>query len=260
MTSEMVSEMLEQYEGAKMLFRWEAEDGKLWGFWVGIDKPGRLPGESRRGHNEKVGPEPPQEALASFLGNKAFPNGNKDFPNGNEKFLGFGFGLGSGLGSGVGSGSGLGEGFGSGAGSEESVSVLAANQNQKQNQNQEQNPVTNSSEQEPISQSEAAELLTLWKERSGQEDTENENADLKKLLNLARRVGFSAVEQVLLWLPESNYWNKPGPGELDGVPGFCNAFKSIRKSCDNFRAKAAVSDSREAEEEPDTFYVTEQDD
>ncbi len=74
--------------GVGLLFCWKDEDGKGWGYWPGIEKPGRLPGKSRRGRNEAVGPEPPAEELRKFLES-----------NGIHKLPGFGFG--SGLGSGI---------------------------------------------------------------------------------------------------------------------------------------------------------------
>ncbi len=78
-----------------LLFCWKDEDGKGWGYWPGIEKPGRLPGKSRRGRNEAVGPEPPAEELRKFLES-----------NGIHKLPGFGFGSGIGFGSGSGSGKG----------------------------------------------------------------------------------------------------------------------------------------------------------
>ena len=79
-----------------LLFCWKDEDGKGWGYWPGIEKPGRLPGKSRRGRNEAVGPEPPAEELRKFLES-----------NGIHKLPGFGFGSGFGFGFGLGKGSGI---------------------------------------------------------------------------------------------------------------------------------------------------------
>ena len=77
--------------GVGLLFCWKDEDGKGWGYWPGIEKPGRLPGKSRRGRNEAVGPEPPVEELRKFLES-----------NGIHKLPGFGSGFGSGFGKGSG--------------------------------------------------------------------------------------------------------------------------------------------------------------
>ena len=79
--------------GVGLLFCWKDEDGKDWGYWPGIEKPGRLPGKSRRGRNEAVGPEPPPDELRKFLES-----------NGIHKLPGSGFGSGFGTGSGLGSG------------------------------------------------------------------------------------------------------------------------------------------------------------
>jgi len=85
---EDVEIFLKAFEDARLLFRWTDAEGKHWAYFVGIDKPGRLPGKSRKGKNEKVGAEPPEDALRKFLDSKNFP--------------GFGFGFGSGSGSGIG--------------------------------------------------------------------------------------------------------------------------------------------------------------
>jgi hypothetical protein len=90
---EHVETFLAAFEKVKLLFRWTDEAGKVWGYWIGIDKPGRLPGKSRRGRNEATGPEPPAEELRNFL------NRGTD-ANGIQKLPGFGFGSGFGSGSG----------------------------------------------------------------------------------------------------------------------------------------------------------------
>ncbi|KKL72754.1 hypothetical protein LCGC14_2081780, partial [marine sediment metagenome] len=76
-----------------LLFCWKGEAGKGWGYWIGIEKPGRLPGKSRRGRNEAVGPKPPIEQLRKFM-----------------ESIGIQKLLGSGSGSGTGSGTGTGKG------------------------------------------------------------------------------------------------------------------------------------------------------
>lgn len=89
-TPEDVDAFLKAFEDQGMIFRWSDAAGKAWGYFVGIDKPGRLPGKSRKGKNEKVGAEPPAEELRKFLESKNFPG------------FGFGFGFGSCIGSGSG--------------------------------------------------------------------------------------------------------------------------------------------------------------
>jgi hypothetical protein len=81
---------LNAFEEAGLLFRWTESDGKSWAYFVGIEKPGRLPGKSRKGKNEKIGADPPQKHLRKFLESKNFPG------------FGFGFGSGSCTGSGTG--------------------------------------------------------------------------------------------------------------------------------------------------------------
>jgi hypothetical protein len=68
-----VETFLQAFERARLLFRWTEPDGKQWGYFVGIEKPGRLPGPSRKGKNEKVGAIPPEEGLRKFLESKNFP-------------------------------------------------------------------------------------------------------------------------------------------------------------------------------------------
>ncbi len=96
-TPEKAEQILDAFCAHGMLFRWTEPDGKYWGYWVGIDKPGRLPGKSRRGRNEAIGATPPAAQLAKYVMDS---NGIHKFPNGNEKLLGFGSGSGIGSGSG----------------------------------------------------------------------------------------------------------------------------------------------------------------
>src|SRR5262249_18352389 len=62
---EDVGVMIESLAGAGMLFRWEVE-GKTWGFWVGINKQGRLPEPSHRSRF-LCGPDPPLDAVADYV-------------------------------------------------------------------------------------------------------------------------------------------------------------------------------------------------
>lgn len=65
-TLQVVEELLDSFERAKMLFRWQAEDGAIWGYWVGIDKPGRLPSGTDQKNGAK-GAAVPRELLQSFM-------------------------------------------------------------------------------------------------------------------------------------------------------------------------------------------------
>jgi hypothetical protein len=65
-TLQDVEAILESFERAKMLFRWRTEDGAIWGYWIGIDKPGRLPSGTDWKHAAKGATVPP-ESLQSFL-------------------------------------------------------------------------------------------------------------------------------------------------------------------------------------------------
>lgn len=63
-----IEQILAEFERVKLLFRWtDAQTQKQWGFWVGIEKPGRLPPKTRRYKHAVMGPEAPQEELRKFL-------------------------------------------------------------------------------------------------------------------------------------------------------------------------------------------------
>ena len=111
---EDTKKILDEFERVKLLFRWtDPRSGKRWGYWVGIEKSGRLPAESRRGTHEVVGPEPPRDQLEAFLAQGTetlvedhLGNGNHTGANGQPDGTGLCLGLGVGLASGKGSGAG----------------------------------------------------------------------------------------------------------------------------------------------------------
>lgn len=88
---EFVKRALEAFESAKMLFRWEAEDGLVWGYWTGIEKPGRLPSGTCY-KNAAKGQPVPKELLEKFLS-----NGNRSMtgqqPVNDRQGLGLGLGV-----------------------------------------------------------------------------------------------------------------------------------------------------------------------
>lgn len=91
-TVERVEEMFACFEKVGLLFKWvDPASGKSWGFWVGIDKAGRLPSASRlkKGH-DSLGPVPPLEALREYKNQ----TGANQWPTNGQ--VGFGSGLGSG--------------------------------------------------------------------------------------------------------------------------------------------------------------------
>jgi hypothetical protein len=100
--AEKVEKILAEFERVKLLFRW-TDGGKTWGYFVGIEKPGRLPAPSRLKHSHEVlGPEPPKQSLQSFIGSVVAdgqPLASHPVANGSG---GFGFCLGLGLGKGDG--------------------------------------------------------------------------------------------------------------------------------------------------------------
>lgn len=64
-TPEVVQRIIEDFHKTGLLFLWRQAE-KVWGYWVGIEKPGRLPGESRRGTNEPIGPEPHKTLVQEY--------------------------------------------------------------------------------------------------------------------------------------------------------------------------------------------------
>ena len=102
---EKVAEILKHLELVKLLFRWTDETGRAWGYWVGIEKPGRLPSTSRKnGKHERVGPTPPPDRLAAFLSSAESSTAECGQPVASQRLtsgcIGFGLGFGLGLGSG----------------------------------------------------------------------------------------------------------------------------------------------------------------
>lgn len=93
-----VEAMLQEFERVKLLFRWRAEDGKLWGYFIGVEKRGRLPAPSQR-FKEAVGVEVPQELLTAFLAGRIsspYLTGTGKVSSGYEG-IGIGLGKGNGL-------------------------------------------------------------------------------------------------------------------------------------------------------------------
>ena len=82
-----VVRILDEFEKAEMLKRWE-ENGKIWGYWIGIDKPGRLPVEAHLTRYKNLPPEAPGLS-------RTIPDGTGEVPSG------IGIGIGSGIGKGL---------------------------------------------------------------------------------------------------------------------------------------------------------------
>lgn len=101
-TLQDVTAILDEFERVRMLFRWTTSDGKTWGFWVGIDKPGRLPKGNEYAHAKK-GENVPEKELAAFLGR---PEDDRDMTGQGPQVAGPGIGSGKGLGVGLGLGVG----------------------------------------------------------------------------------------------------------------------------------------------------------
>jgi hypothetical protein len=104
---EDAEEIKREFCRAGLLFLWpDKETGKVWGYFTGIEKQGRLPPKSRlEKKHEPIGPIPPEDALRSYIEltcSKALEKSvvSQWLANG---CLGFGFGFGIGPGTGEGS-------------------------------------------------------------------------------------------------------------------------------------------------------------
>lgn len=96
-TAEQVEQILLAFSQAKMLFLW-SKHGRKFGYFVGIEKHGRLPSPSRlKGKHYKLGPEVPYEELAEFLGQDTHRLHTGYTPATPGIGTGFGFGTGKSL-------------------------------------------------------------------------------------------------------------------------------------------------------------------
>lgn len=95
-TEQKVEQIINELERVKLVFIWYDEaTRKTWAYWVGINKPGRLPSVSRQAKkHERTGAVPPEAELKAFIDGQ--PMASHSSANGEE-----GLGLGSGLGSGI---------------------------------------------------------------------------------------------------------------------------------------------------------------
>lgn len=64
-TTDQVKMILDAFERVGLLFRW-VHHGKQWGYWVGINKEGRLPPPTQRARMAR-GQEPPTKGLKAFI-------------------------------------------------------------------------------------------------------------------------------------------------------------------------------------------------
>jgi hypothetical protein len=96
-----VEAMLKEFERVKILFRWTAEDGKAWGYFVGVEKAGRLPPPSKR-YSDAASADIPEKLLDAFIGAKLPPPYRSPTQPIAEAYPGIGNGLSKGSGLGLG--------------------------------------------------------------------------------------------------------------------------------------------------------------
>lgn len=112
MTKEHIAEMIGAFEAADLLRTWRDKEGRLCGWWVGINKPGRLPPKSRlKRHEEALGPELPRAVLSQPTCNLtaghqvesvgAVQDGAQETPTEHVRNTSAGLGLGLGSGTSV---------------------------------------------------------------------------------------------------------------------------------------------------------------
>src|SRR6185312_2992389 len=80
-----VVQILDALEHAELLFRWE-QSGKVYGYWVGIEKTGRLPTGAHLKRYKNLPPNPPAHFWASDQ-SRIIPDESRNMPEG------FGIGL-----------------------------------------------------------------------------------------------------------------------------------------------------------------------
>jgi hypothetical protein len=78
---------------------------------------------------------------------------------------------------------------------------------------------------------------------------------------LSQGIPAQEIKQVLLWLDRSNYWGKPGKGQLEGPEGFRKAYSAIRRSYQNYKSKISEKKRTQQTKEDDnsqnaTSFVT----
>ena len=135
-TPEDTVAILDEFERVKLLYRWKVS-GHTWGYWVGIEKPSRLPSQARqKERHERTGEPVPQDELRVFLGLEPIGSQQETI---REPIGSLGLGLGSGLGSGSGNGNGLGSGSGEGSGEGNTVTKALRERNENQNPPESQN-------------------------------------------------------------------------------------------------------------------------
>jgi hypothetical protein len=94
-TPEIVKEIAEIFVDAGLIYKWK-EQGKTWGYFRGMEKPGRLPAKTHQDRYKNLPPSVPERS-------GIVPDNPGEVGNSPE---GFGIGIGSGIGKGIGSGVG----------------------------------------------------------------------------------------------------------------------------------------------------------
>jgi hypothetical protein len=76
-TPDQVAQILGAFEKTRLIHKFFDKNGKIWGYFIGIHKEGRLPSPSRINRKEQVcGPEPPKRFLKVYVRNASEGSGS----------------------------------------------------------------------------------------------------------------------------------------------------------------------------------------
>jgi hypothetical protein len=87
-----VEAMLKEFERVKILFRWKVGDNKVWGYFIGVEKSGRLPPPSKR-YSDAASTDIPEDLLAAFAGVKVTAPYRRPTEAVSDRYTGSGIGL-----------------------------------------------------------------------------------------------------------------------------------------------------------------------
>lgn len=90
---------------------------------------------------------------------------------------------------------------------------------------------------EEIDRSESAEemLAEFWASAQNGDSKAYSEEDTQQFRELMRVYPAVQIAETLAWLPKSDYWGKPGRGELADSSHFCSAYQNIRNSYEKYR-------------------------
>ncbi len=104
------------------------------------------------------------------------------------------------------------------------------------------NPLSESASGSGSVEIEASVCLNLWLKTRNEDEVTAADYDEQPIIRLLHDgVAAAEIKRVLHWLPKSDYWGKPGKGQLKGTAGFRSAYKAILRSYENYRESVLTS-------------------